>query len=199
MDAVTITKYTTALVDGPESEVEYDDYQDAVTVAQQRGLQVIARHYVFADSELVEDFTRWHWLLTARHNTTDGDDTGDDAGGRYLPDGPDACFDSAEEAVDNVVERLTRILRELDECEDDTATDPCAPCRAYESVYVAVRALADRQIDLENGSENGYVCAVAVEPAAPVTYRIARIEGGQCDENNHLSDRPAVPHGRSAI
>lgn len=182
MDAVTITKYTTALVDGPESEVEYDDYEDAVTVAQQRGLQVIALHYVFADSELVEDFTRWHWLLTARHADDEGTD--DDAGGRYLPDGPDTCFDSAEEAVDNVVERLTRISRELDECEDDTATDPCgrcAPCRAYESVYVAVRALTDRETD----PENGYVCAVAVDPEAPVAYRIARIDGGQCDESNH--------------
>lgn len=164
MDAVTITKYTTARVDGPESEVEYDDYEDAVTDAQQRGLQVIARHYVFADSELVEDFTRWHWLLTAHHADDEGTD--DDAGGRSLLDGPDACFDSAEEAVDNVVERLTRILRELDECEDDTATDPCgrrAPCRAHESVYIDVRALADQEID----PDNGYVCAVAVDPKAP--------------------------------
>lgn len=63
---MTVIKYTTAPVDGPESDVEYDEYGDAMNVAQRFGLQVIAVHYERADSGLVEDFTEYHWLLTAQ-------------------------------------------------------------------------------------------------------------------------------------
>lgn len=177
----TIIKYTTAPADGPESTVEYERYEDAATVAQRDGLQVIEKRYEFADSELVDDFTRYHWLLTAR---CEGDDETD----LYRPDGPDLCFETPAEAMDNLVERLTLALREGDGCEADPCDGKahcgqCDPCRGYDSVYASVRALAD--VDSAEIDEHGYTCTVAPDPEVPVAYRITRILSTQCDENNH--------------
>lgn len=176
-----IIKYTTAPADGPESTVEYDRYEDVVAMAQRDGLQVIEKVYEFADSGLVADFTRYHWLLTAR---VEGDDEDD----RYRPDGPDRCFDTPAEAMDTLVERLTLSLRAGGGCEQDPSDGKahcgqCDPCRGYESVYAAVRALAD--VDSDQVEENGYTTTVAADPDVSVGYRIMRILSTRCDVNNH--------------
>lgn len=159
--------------------MEYDKYEDAVTVAQRDGLQVIEFRYERADSELIADFTRYHWLPTARVEGVDEDDW-------YRPDGLDLCVDKPAEVLDNLVERLTRILRDLSGCEGESTRDACgrcAPCRAYESVDAAVRALAD--VDPDDVEEQGYACTVAADPEVPAVYRTTRILLSDCDENNH--------------
>lgn len=179
MGAVTIFTYATAPEHGPESIVEYATFEDAAAVAQRGGLQVIEKRYEFADSGLVADFTRYHWLLIAR---CEGDDVTD----LYRPGGPDLCCDSPAEALDNLVERLTRVLRDLGRCDGGAVEDPygqCAACRGYESVYGALRALAD--VDPDDVEEHGYECAVAADPQVPVVYRITQILATECVEDNH--------------
>lgn len=162
---MTITTFTTATVHGLESDVEYDRLEDAVAVAQQRGLQVIARYYEFADSELLEDFTQYHWLVTAREPDDDG----------YLPDGPDACFDTADAALDHLAARLTRTQHQL-ACETDDDIETTAV------LDHAIQDLLDGDLDLD---QDGYACTVAVDPQLPVTYRITRILRSDCDATNH--------------
>jgi hypothetical protein len=173
--AVAITRYTLETVTGSRSDLEFDTYAEAVSVAQRDGLLVVANHYEFTDSELVEDFTRWRWHVAAGVEGTPG----------WLPAGPDTCFDDPQDACDDLAARLAIAQHHLPDCAhpiDGQECGACPRCQISQDLEQLSVGLADGEIDVEH-RDLRYL--LPIDPDAPVTYSITRIP----------PTPPTTPHG----
>jgi hypothetical protein len=162
--AVTITRYTLETFTGSRSNLDFDTYGEAASIAQRDGLLVIANHYEFTDSELVEDFTRWRWLVAA----------GVEDDPYWLPAGPDTCFDSPQDACDDLAARLTSTQEHLPGCAhpiDGQMCGTCRPCQVSQDLEQLIVALTDGEIDVE---QRDLRYLLSIDPDAPVTYSISR-------------------------
>jgi len=159
------------------SDVDYATREEAEGVAQERGLQLIAVHYVWHDSELVEDYTRWHWVVSTRV-------VGDTVG--YLPEGPDVCSrESVEDARTELVRRFENAFAESNWCEkyrDSTSRcRECDPCRAYRDVGDADDAL--NRADVEQ--DQGFTVTLRGDGETGLVYTIARVLLRGCPIHGH--------------